>query len=197
MINVIEDCSPFYIRFVYENLNQFVEYVKNVPSQIMPRDGIYQHHTFNNPKQIFDECKLSEKFTFSENKCAIFETPPGKASTVHKDGTNIQVSINIPVQINDDKCVTRWYDEDLCKDYKQYGLPYTRTIADSTQLKKLPIVKEVVFKENEAILFNVGIYHSFDNSESGEYRKILLLRLDDSNITFDQAKETLYSFQNI
>jgi hypothetical protein len=196
MIHIIEDCNPFYIRFTFDGLKEFINELKTIPNELKVDAPAYKHYRFLNPKEVFDKLFLSEKFEFSEPWTAIFDTYPGKASSVHKDGTAVQVSINIPLEIVDDQCVTRWYDEEYLSNMPVYGLPYVRTVADSSFVKKLPILKEVVFKQDEAILFNVGKFHSFDNTNSNNFRKVLLLRFYDVSVSFQQARETLYSFQN-
>jgi bifunctional pyridoxal-dependent enzyme with beta-cystathionase and maltose regulon repressor activities len=73
------------------------------------------------------------------------------------------------------------------------GSPYSRNVfRNFTKIQTFPYTKEMIAKMGEAIIFNTDIYHSFDNTASREWRRVLTLRLVDDNISFQQAKEILF-----
>ena len=123
----------------------------------------------------------------------MFNTLPYGGCGIHKDGRNRKVSFNIPIEIHDELCITKWYDDSLFAGKELKILPYTRNIVRSLDtMQHFPHSKEMIAKPGEAILFNTDIYHSWDNTKSPEWRKILTLKLVEDNVSFQQAKEILF-----
>ena len=155
----------------------------------------YSHNNVieNEVETVLKKLSLSDKFEFIKTRIAIFHTPPYGGAGIHKDGQNRKVSFNIPIEINDDTCITKWYDDSLFEGATVTQLPYSRNVfSDFNNMQKIPHTKEMVAKMGEAILFNTDIYHSFDNTKSHNWRRLLTLRLVD-NICFQQAKEILFA----
>jgi len=120
----------------------------------------------------------------------LFITDPGNKSAIHKDGAETRYSINIPISILDDDCLTAWFSDESLKDARQQNSEYSR-IADIDN-RPIPI-KSMVVKSNECVLFNTDIYHSWDNEKSVNKRIILTLRdIDVANVYFDDVKKTLF-----
>ena len=106
---IIEDCSPYYIRFKYDGLDELISFIANQPikqEDILNciRDGNnYQHYNYNAEvsQQILDKLPMSKDIDFNVKRVAVFTTPPGGKCFAHKDGTAHRVSFNIPIQILD------------------------------------------------------------------------------------------------
>ena len=196
MFNIIEDCSPFYVRFTFTGIESFTTYVKSLPSECFkraPKSGyIHSDIIGNEVETVLKKLPLSQKFEFVKHRVGIFDTFPYGGCGIHKDGINRKVSVNIPIEIHNELCITKWYDDSLFKGSEILGLPYTRNVFENfTKMQSFPYTKEMVAKMGEAIIFNTDIYHSFDNTKSSDWRRVLTLRLVD-NISFQQAKEILF-----
>jgi len=194
-LTVIEDCSPYYIRFRFDQLEKIISLIKSEEHKlIIKSQGSYIHKNF--PENVTRElisC-LPRQFKFDFITSAIFETPPGGGSGIHKDGKDNRISFNIPILVNDDKCVTYWYDEEQFGHLPFKGdLSYTRNVnADHNNLSKFMSLKSMVAQENEMILFNTDIFHSWKNYSSEHVRKMFVLRIKDrDNIYFNDAKKIL------
>lgn len=195
-LTVIEDCSPYYIRFRFDQLEKIISLIKSEEHKLIIKfQGSYIHKDF--PENVTRElisC-LPRQFKFDFITSAIFETPPRGGSGIHKDGKDNRISFNIPILVNDDKCVTYWYDNDGQFDHsKNLGnILYTRNIyKDHRTLDKFVPSKSMVAQENEMILFNTDIFHAWKNHSSKHVRKMFVLRIKDrDNIYFNDAKKIL------
>jgi len=197
MFNIIEDCSPFYVRFTFTGIESFTTYVKSLPSECFKRKSYigYIHSDIieSEAEIVLKKLPLSQKFEFIKQRIGVFDTLPNGGCGIHKDGSNRKVSFNIPIEIHNELCITKWYDDSLFEGSEILGLPYTRNIfRDFTKMQSFPYTKEMIAKMGEAIIFNTDIYHSFDNTTSSDWRRVLTLRLVDDNISFQQAKEILF-----
>jgi hypothetical protein len=200
MFTLIEDCSPFYVRFTFTGIETFIDHMKSLSPDCFNRKRntgyIHSDVKVTEVETILKKLSLSDKFEFVKNRVAIFDTLPYGGCGIHKDGRNRKVSLNIPIEIHDDLCVTKWYDDSLFEGMKVTGLPYSRHVfpifPNIIEMQKIPHSKEMIAKIGEAVIFNTDIYHSFDNTKSSNWRRILTLRLVDDNISFQQAKEILF-----
>jgi hypothetical protein len=199
---IIEDQSPYFIRFQFDNLTKIIDLVKNKEKESIIRfKGSYIHKDFPEPvtKEIIS--LLPVEFGFDIAVASIFETLPGGGSGIHKDGKDNRISFNIIIKKDDNECITYWYNnEDQFKpkveyssEIKQYGDPsYTRNIyKDHKTANKFDYSMSMIAQENEMILFNTEIFHSWKNNSLKFSRKVLTLRIKDRNIFFDDAKKTL------
>ena len=197
MFTVIEDCSPFYVRFTFAGIESFISEIKSLPDKCFnktPHEGyIHSDIIETEVETILKKLPLSKNFEFIKHRVAVFDTVPHGGCGIHKDGYKRKVSFNIPIEISDNKCVTKWYDDSLFQDMEVKGFPYTRNVfSNFTEMQKFPHIKEMIAKIGEAIIFNTDIYHSFDNTESSNWRRVLTLRLVDDDISFQQASEMLF-----
>jgi hypothetical protein len=199
MFNIIEDCSPFYVRFTFTGIESFTTYVQSLPSECFKRSPKpklgYIHFDIigSEVETVLKKLPLSQKFKFVKHRVGMFDTFPYGGCGIHKDGSNRKVSFNIPIEIHNELCTTKWYDDSLFEGSEILGLPYSRNVfRDFTKMQSLPYTKEMIAKMGEAIIFNTDIYHSFDNTKSNDWRRVLTLRLVDDNISFQQAKEILF-----
>jgi len=194
MYTIIEDSSPYYIRFVWEGLADIIKFISIQPIDITKgkQEESYVHYNFDmkTAGDIIYRLPMKNDLVINYNRVSLFITDPGKKSAIHKDGAKTRYSINIPISILDDDCLTEWFSDESLKDAPQQNSKYSR-IADIDN-RPIPI-KSMVVKSNECILFNTDIYHSWDNGKSVNKRIILTLRdIDVANVYFDDVKKTLF-----
>lgn len=194
---IIEDCSPYYIRFDFNGLQDIIEYIRKCqPSHIQNFFG-YSHITLSEKSaaEIIKMLPMSDQFSFNTERFAIFDTPPAGGGAPHKDGLDCRVSFNIPVEIADDLCITKWYSEDLFTGFEIQGLPYSRFVVPFGSIDKYPHIKSMIARPSEMVIFNTDIYHSWKNI-SNNNRKMLTIRLQDKdkpNIYFNDVKRILFN----
>jgi len=193
MYTIIEDCSPFYIRFKWEGIEELINFIATQPTYLNAgnkRTG-YVHYNFDlaTANQILDQLPLPIKI--NNNRVGLFITPPGGKSSIHKDGKSTRYSINITIKIPDDKCITNWYSDESLKDFKKENDDYSRIVVNHN-IKPTPI-KTMSAVANECILFNTDIYHSWDNTNSANQRIVLTMRdIDVETVSYDEAKQILF-----
>lgn len=199
-LEIIEDCSPFYIRMTHSNIQDVID---------VGLDVAHQHAGFFNeeaPARKLGHVRLSQHqervvynaspFSFIGSKTyhtSMLYARPGSYYVAHKDGLCNRVGINYYIEVYDDKCRTNWYDESVCDDYDIINDgAYTRELRGFNPDLFTP-AKTATFKQGECILINVDIYHDFDNRLSVNSRKLLSLRtINECDIYFDTAKRALF-----
>lgn len=203
---IIEDCSPYYIRFTWPGLVNLIDYVKQLSVSQCETFNFrgYDHINFgpNEAGEIIKQLPMRSKIKLMSRRVTLFRTHPGGKSSVHKDSTDHRFSINIPIEINDSKCVTSWWSDESLLEYEQNLLSReginseimvaSRRITDGT--KPLPAPdKTMIAVPNECILFNTDIFHDWNNSESTNRRTVLTFRaVNPGKIYFDDAKKILF-----
>ena len=197
MFNIIEDCSPFYVRFTFIGIENFIKHMQSLPPECFkrnPQTGYIHSDVIESEAEIvLKKLPLSQKFEFIKHRVGVFDTLPYGGCGIHKDGWNRKVSFNIPIEIHNELCVTKWYDDSLFEDMDVKCLPYSRNVfSNFNKMQTFPHAKKMIAKIGEAIIFNTDIYHSFDNTQSSDWRRVLTLRLVNDNISFKQAKEILF-----
>lgn len=194
---IIEDCSPFFIRFKFDGLENLINYIKTLPIGRGMDQGSYIHKDYDIKEavMILKRLPMYDKFQWRINRVAIFSTKPGNNCHIHKDAFDL-ISLNIPLTILDDKCRTAWYSEDAFGSKIPNGLPYSRAIYHNTQgYDNIPKLKVMIAKPKEMVLFNTDIYHSWENKNSTNVREILTLRLKkDSDMPFEDARKILFGY---
>lgn len=197
-LRVLEDCSPFYIRFTFDKLDSIVQFVISKLDTLRIRHASsYSHKDFpiDISEEIISLLPKNFAFEFIVDRVSIFDTPPGGGCGIHKDGKDHRVSFNIPIEVHDNLCTTYWYDNDQFN-HSQYDIQklkgYTRNIYyDHHSMNKFTHSKSMVASTGEMILFNTEIFHSWKN-ESLHPRKILTLRVKKPGLMyFDNAKKIL------
>jgi hypothetical protein len=205
MFKIIKDCSPYCILFTYDGLKEYIKSLQDIANR--------SQFTISNNKRVTEVRQkfpnyLTEEFYVKDNKdleliieknpcsallsldksAAFLTTFPGVKSPIHIDindaiGIPVKFRVNYPIYINDDKCITRWYNSFDDKTY----------IIDNSA-GELECVKSLNFSQDYAILFNTSIHHEWDNSLSDNKRTIVGMRADNNHtdITFEQAKTILF-----
>lgn len=199
--NIIENCSPYYIRFTFNGLSDIIDYVKVQNRELTMYNrqcSGYMHinYTQLTAINIINMLPMSKLIKFKEDRVALFSTPPGGGCGIHKDGLNHRASLNISISVEDDNCITNWYNDDQ---FQNISLSddniYSRNIyKDFSKMRKFIPIKTMIARPNEMTLFNTEIYHSWDNTESKCTRDILTLRANDvSNVYYDDIKSILFN----
>jgi len=196
MFTIIEDCSPYYIRFTHDNIEQIIDICQG-EMQSLQSVSKFTHHILNRSvsEQILNLAPMTTLLDLRLDRVSLFVTPPGYYYRAHKDGLENRMSINYTVQILDDKCVTSWYsDEDLAS-YTTAGLDgkiASRECEGFVKQRHTPL-KSMTAIPGECILFNTDIFHDFDNSLSSNTRAVLTLRsVTPGKIYFEDAKRILF-----
>jgi hypothetical protein len=197
MYTIIEDCSPYYIRFTFDGLKNIINYTTNQTPINMVDYPMYSHDTLNSSvaETIISMLPMSNKIIFNINRVAIFTTPPGGGCGIHKDGSNHRTSFNISIEILDNNCITNWYSDETFDGFPFLGnFNYTRNVyCDYKTMNKFKPIKTMIAQPNEMTLFNTEIYHSWSNSNSNNARKILTLRsVNVEKLYFDDVKKILF-----
>jgi hypothetical protein len=199
MYTVIEDCSPYYIRFTFDGLEKIIQFVSNQqPIKSIKYEG-YAHDTLDilAAESIISMLPMSTVVNFKYERVAIFTTPPEGGCGIHKDGFNNKTSFNIPIEILDNKCVTNWYEDKKFSKFPLNGdTAYTRLVyPDYKKLHYFTPIKSMIAQPNEMILFNTDIYHSWDNANSSNTRKMLTLRIT-QDYSFADTKKILFEIDH-
>jgi hypothetical protein len=205
-IRIIKDCSPYYITFTHDSFDRVIDYISDIFNS--GQAAKYQSPVLSHIRQIIPTYKTQYNILEQENfedimrlfpdlknlnlnpKSGIYmQTLPGVVHPIHKDGPTINphgYSLNYPVRIQDECCVTRWYADKNIARYANSNLFYSTG--------PLEILQTVTLKQDEAVLINGEIHHNWDNSLSSHERITLTFR--DSNpgqVSFELAKQKLFN----
>ena len=198
MYTIIEDCSPYYIRFKFDGMDKIIDICRAELVNV-ERDQKFQAIDLSRDArlEILDLLPIAKDINLIKQRVSFFITPAGWKHIAHKDGYNHRVSINIPVQILDDECITKWYTDDELANYElevmdpklnkaMRNLPTCNTDSHSS-------IQSFVMRQDECVLFNTDVWHDFDNRNSTHERVILTLRpLDIGNVYFEDAKRLIF-----
>lgn len=204
---IIEDCSPYYIRYTFDGLEELLSLCRSY--QLPPRNNIGFQHLKMVPtwsKKILDLTPVSKQMPINEHRVSLFLTEPGFYYGAHKDGQDHRFSLNFTSMVLDDRCLTSWYtDEELAglevstTELPSMGLKnprpnQSREVLNWVKSKHTPI-KSMTAKQDEAILFNTDMFHDFDNSSSSNRRVVLTLRhASPGNVYFEDARKIMFGY---
>ena len=194
---IIEDCSPYYIRFTHDGLYNIIDLVGQNFKYPRTENG-FEHIAFSEEigSKILTKVPFADQLKLMKERVSLFFTRPGHYYRAHKDGNNNRFSINYTVLVADDKCVTSWYGEELKDLYPVDTHNNTsRECEGFIKDNHIPL-KTMTAQPNECILFNTEIYHDWDNSKSTNNRVILTLRTAPTNreIYFEDVRKILFNY---
>ena len=194
MLSIIEDCSPYYIRFTHNSISDIIDScLLSIDDVSFTRPFTHHKFDFDTAGKILNMVPFSKDIEFYQHRVSLFVSQPGLYYRAHKDGLNHRFSINYTVKILDDKCVTSWYSDEECKDYPIDTLDGWSREASGFKKSNHTALKSMVAKPNECILFNTDIFHDFDNTNSTNERIVLTLRARQvGKIYFEDAKKILF-----
>jgi len=196
-MKILYENSPFFIRYTHPSLNKIKLVIRDLEFEINKKKSDYYHRIFS-PEigRIIIKMLPLEMFEIKDYRVAAFDTPPYGGCGIHKDGASDKFSINIPIEVNDNRCVTKWYPDTIYDgDITMLkSLPYSRNIySDYKTTNKFTHNNEMIAQEDEIILFNTEIFHSWYNN-SPFTRKMLTLRtVDCHELTFEKAAERIHN----
>lgn len=208
MITILEDQSPYYVRFTHSGADDIVSYCKNFKHLwdiSRPLEG-FTHHAFPSyiGRKILEKVPCQHALELNEDRVSLFITRPGMYYVPHKDSSSLRAGINYIIQVKDHQSTTSWYsDEQLASwpiDQEMYQNHISRENKEFSyqDKQKLTPLHSTVFKQGECVLFNTDIFHDFDNTHSTETRVILTIRSKVSNtLVFDDWKNILFNEKNI
>jgi len=196
---IIEDCSPYYIRFTHDGINDIIDYCNECTPELVNLNK-FTHYILpeHQAQHMLSLIPMLDRIKLIKNRISLFISKPGLYYRAHKDGINNKFSINYISRVLDDKCITNWYsDEDL----KKYAIDNlrTNTSRECTGFVKenhIPI-KSMIAKQGECILFNTEIFHDWDNTSSNNERVVLTLRIIPQlklHTYFEDARKMLFNY---
>ena len=196
---IIEDCSPYYIRFTHDGIDNVISKSLSFIEQNKFKTH-FTHYVFplNEAIEILSVVPMTSLIELNPNRVSIFVTPPGIYYKAHKDGRDPDhhYSLNYTVKILDQECVTNWYSDEDLKDYEldmKVYLRYSRECLNFDKSKHTPL-KSMTALQGECILFNTEIYHDFDNSKSINERMVLTLRdINPADVYFEDIKKVIFN----
>lgn len=202
MFRVIEDCSPYYIRFEFNNVSKIID----ICNAEMHKNSVnvydYKKLTFTKldtqtSNTILSLLPFAQELKLNPSRVTLFTTHSKGFSNIHKDGLDHRVSFNIGIKILDSKCVTSWWsDSDMSKfEFKIIDKPAqkSRHLINTDTTNIIPIKTRTAI-QGEFILFNTDIYHSWNNNSDNERIVLTMRSVEPANLYFDDAKEILLKY---
>lgn len=202
MYKIVEDCSPYYIRFTATEHSTVIDICQDIVENNI---GLTDFTSIPvgpvDSDRLIKQISLFEQLKLNRQRINLFVSEPGIYRPPHKDGAAMQFGINYMIEVSDNKCVTNWYSNELesRKDYFE-GLDNNgRQVRPLRELRnyqpgEATPVKSMTAVITDCILFNVGMFHDWDNTTSTNRRILLTLRPPPhSKMSFEQAKQLLFS----
>jgi hypothetical protein len=197
MYTVVEDHSPYYIRYQHPEQDEIVRICQEYLAGLKPADH-FTHHKVDpqTAQRIADLIPIGRHIPIMLERISLFITPPGVYYPAHKDGVDHRCSLNYAVKILDNTCPTRWYaDADVLPHY---------TITDPFQYNRsrearyfrpnlhTPVCS-LITQPGDVLLFNTDIFHDFDNRASHNERVVLTVRFaEPEQHYFDDVKKMMF-----
>jgi hypothetical protein len=203
---IIEDCSPYYIRFTYTGIEQVIEQCSNKHYDYsnLLKEGMsnssnvgFVHHKLpkTTGQHLLSTIPMTDVLSINDERVSLFISRGGCVYRPHKDGLTVRCGINYNVQILDDACVTGWYDEKEMSIYPVDTLKGRSREAHGFIRRNHAPIKSMIAKQGECVLFNTDIYHDWNNSRSKNIRVLLTLRFNrPDNLYFEDARRMLFGF---
>lgn len=185
-IEVIEDCSPYYIRFRHTGSDVIIQRCLEFKQERIDTPGNHRKFLhFKFPQDIGQEILTTvpghSELKYLDNRVSLFVTQPNVYYRPHRDGLGLKMGINYIVDVRDDKCVTSWYSlaEFEGRPIDTLVNNNSREIADfnwQNEYTKHTPLKSVTAMQGEVMLFNTDLYHDVNNVYSKNERTILTIR---------------------
>ncbi len=204
---ILEDASPYFIRYKHQQISNLVAVcIDKIPLKKFQYGFKHLRMKTTDAVNILKYVPENDMIDLNLNRVSLFITEPGKYYGAHKDGyPKTMFSINYPILIQDNLCVTSWYDDEEINRYnyvvnrnasENAGLgsenANSREIQNFIKERHIPS-KTMIANLGEGILFNTDIYHDWDNRESKNRRVVLTLRYHKPHLmSFKDAKKILF-----
>lgn len=204
---IIEDCSPYYVRYRHEGDEQVFqkcrEHMKLVDEQKEPFHNMIPE---DKGSEIIKNVMGTDILHFNPGQLSLFVSKAKTWYRPHKDGIDWQWGINYNIEMKDDLCNTSWFSDNdfegrAITNYVNTpnGIVPRRGAIDFTynETRNLVPLKTMTAKQGEVVLINTGIYHDVDNTRSDHNRTILTLRTVSSvNMSYNDIKNHLFGQAN-
>jgi hypothetical protein len=194
---MIEDCSPYYVRFSDPAIEKIFNICdRELNGVIFTKDFTHYKFSEKHALEIKDVCPLFGLFDLNLQRVSVFVSGPGMYYLAHKDGFNHHWSLNYTYKILDEECKTNWYSDEELKRYPIGNLHRLSRECLGFRPERHKPLKTMTATPNELILFNTEIFHDWDNRSSQNSRMILTLRLknyEKGPAMFEDAKKILLS----
>ena len=194
MYTIIEDCSPFYVRFTHAGLDEVVaKCLKYIEGTEFVRGFTHHRYKRDQAYDIMQSVPMRDQLDLMHARVSLFVTGPGHYYRAHKDGLDHRYSLNYTVKVLDDQCVTQWYSDSELSAYPLVFPLGTSRECDGFVKENHTPLKSMVAVQGECILFNTEIFHDFDNRKSENVRMVLTLRdRNPSAVFFEDAKARIF-----
>jgi len=195
---ILEDHSPYYIKFTYDGISEMLEYMKKYRDiSTISKSFVPRPIDANDSRKILNFLPMRSEINLHDS-IVLFVTPPGLYYPAHRDGIDCKWSLNFYISIKDSNCVTSWYDNQELTEFYQSNTITDKINRSSRELlnfdksKHKPVMTYEA-KEGDCVLFNTDIFHDFDNTLSSNYRILLPLREKGNPRNFDQIKRLFFN----
>jgi hypothetical protein len=207
MFNILETKEPYYAIIDHDEKCEIISLAKEIIKQekfqwIKGSDQNFKHQRLytNDCVKLVEMSPLRALKNHCKNPYAsIFSTAPGCYYRAHKDGLSIRFALNYLVDVEDNCCVTSWYDDRVSDFYKTDTLDGRSRELDGFNKSNHQATCSTVFLPNQCVLFNTDVYHDFDNQQSNQIRNVLTIRFSepDSYKWQDALTELKNLIQNV
>jgi len=202
MYTIIEDCSPYYIKFKAVEHSTVVDICRTIiDSSSYSNDFVSQPLAQTDVNALATCIPLFSKLQLNKQRVNLFVSQPSVYRPPHRDGADMKFGINYMIEVSDNKCLTNWYSDslesraDYFEGFDDNGIQ-TRPLRElrNYKYKEVEPAKSMTAAAGECVLFNVGLFHDWDNTQSSNRRIVLTLRPPPGNsMSFEQAKQLLFS----
>lgn len=207
MKSIIEDQSPYFIKFFIKDYESKISQFNSILPEYLFSDEITNNENYiiydlnNNEREIFFKLFSCENIIKWNDMIRIVSVKKGFTGPLHKDGTyNTPISnLNIGLSIKDKFCKTYWFnDTNILSRRRKLMLDNKQITAriSNANWKILEPDATTVLHQNELIVFNADIFHTWDNSSSEHARVTLKLRPHGA-VDFYSLKSHVIKFFNI
>jgi len=193
MIEIIEDASPYFIKFKHSGYDNILAECLKFKSAFDKKGFTHYKLPVTSAEKILPWVPKYSELDLNLERFSLFISPPGFYYSAHRDGQTINAGLNFAIQIENDTCETHWYDN---AEFSEYSINtrdgVTRDVINFKRENHIP-KKTMILKMGEAVIFNTDIYHDFDNSASDKTRVILTLRSNKPHLwKFEDYKKILF-----
>jgi hypothetical protein len=196
---IIEDCSPYFVRFTHSGIEDIVNFCKNVKPDKIQKDFYAHHLSSEQTKNLYSLVPMSTQIELQE-RASLFISQPGYYYRPHKDGKFNRFALNYTVQALDEISLVNWYSDEELKNYKMDS--YMEKVGRSREC--VNVVKEnhtplmsTTIRPNQCMLINTDLFHAVDNTKSPHERVILTLRtsmIHKENMYLEDVRKILFNY---
>ena len=181
LCEIVEDHSPFYIKFKFNGVEDFFKKCRD-ELQNHKLDGglpVYQRRIDElRADEFLNMLPFSNKINFQKHRLAYIITKPRSSFPIHIDKAS--VSFNFGIDIKDEHCITRWFSShDIASNYRSQGPdPHNRDIIPDEEWNRVQI--EPINLGGVQITYATGFNGAFINDNKiGVGSTIELIRSGD------------------